>query len=274
MKLAALVAMLGTAGCDSLFNLDRVPPAGGSETDARPVDAPDDGDALPADDAMPACIPGLHDEDGDGLMDGCDPCPTSINTSTTNVDGDALPAGCDPDLGTGQKDKIVFYTGFANATDLDDNFTKTGSIQYNSGGGGIVAFSGMLTMKTAYVPTKIELITAGLTGAAATDEAIITAPNAVCHVHHRGCGTSSSDTSASCVQMDGSSGNGGMAGDTNGLSKVELYRTSSAMFCYITSGGKVSDQANRVFAPGQLSISTTAGSTLSIKSVVIYGSGP
>lgn len=78
-------ALLLLTGCGRLsFDATGEP---GGVTDARM-------DAL-ADAAAPACGTSVHDEDGDGLFDACDPCPHLIG-GAADADGDGVGDLCDP----------------------------------------------------------------------------------------------------------------------------------------------------------------------------------
>ena len=63
-----------------------------------------------------------HDEDGDGLDDGCDTCPTVIDLSV-DADGDSLDDACDPDPQV--PNQIAFYTGFATSQELTQHFVSS-----------------------------------------------------------------------------------------------------------------------------------------------------
>jgi hypothetical protein len=255
-------------GCDKLFDVDHV-----DGEDSKLVDAaPGDGDHVPDSlDAGP-CTPAEHDEDGDGLVDRCDACPTVMNVDVTDSDQDGLPDACDEDRGIGDRDAILFYASFG-AGDLA-RFDTTGTVTEDAGGGGVATVAnGSIATKASFVPTRVEILTSGLTGIDINDEAKIEAPNAVCHIRNRTCGTSPT-TGAMCVQMDGSGGVGGQLGPATGLLGVNLYHGGSAMFCYIKANGSLSDQAPVVFSLGKLKIGTTVNSTLTIRSIVIYGTAP
>lgn len=72
---------------------DETPPHD-AEPDIVPADADSD-DALLADGEPPCIEPSGHDEDGDGISDGCDNCPTYVNADQTDEDGDGLGDACE-----------------------------------------------------------------------------------------------------------------------------------------------------------------------------------
>jgi hypothetical protein len=68
---------------------------------------------------IPTCWDGTlgeHDEDGDGISDGCDNCPADSNPSQADHDGDGVGDVCDshPD---DAHDHLAFFDGFAQTTD-------------------------------------------------------------------------------------------------------------------------------------------------------------
>ena len=82
------VLLLWVTGCDIVFSADRVP-------------------------EPPPCVEVDHDEDGDGIDDGCDPCPFSIENDGDG-DEDGIADACDPDLMV--KNDVLAFTGFEPAT--------------------------------------------------------------------------------------------------------------------------------------------------------------
>jgi hypothetical protein len=104
-RFAIASAALALTGCELVFPLepaarDADPGAGDASGDAS-----GDGGAGPPD--ADGC--GMSDEDGDGIRDLCDPCPTSEPTGE-NLDNDALDSGCDPR--PLEDDQIVAFFGF------------------------------------------------------------------------------------------------------------------------------------------------------------------
>jgi hypothetical protein len=130
--------LVGSSGCDQLWNLDHV-------TCAQCNDAPGDGsgdgsnggtddsgiDADPnADDDGDGIVNGMdncpstqnldqHDHDSDGKGDACDPCPHLPSSSGADVDadGDGLGTGCDPNPMT-PGDTLALFAGFYGAGDI------------------------------------------------------------------------------------------------------------------------------------------------------------
>jgi hypothetical protein len=107
-----LGSLLLLAGCNQLFGLQR--------TELR--DAPEQCSLKPGD-------PGFHDEDGDGLPDGCDNCPTTANPTQLDTDGDGVGDACDPHPTT-PGDSIVevdtFENGFSGWTPDTAGWTAAG----------------------------------------------------------------------------------------------------------------------------------------------------
>ncbi|HET9989722.1 MAG TPA: hypothetical protein VFQ65_14420, partial [Kofleriaceae bacterium] len=86
MKLALVV--IGLSGCDLLFDVHRL------EIPAGDAGSPDGHDNL-----ADAGNCGTHDEDGDGVFDKCDKCPTIFDPNDGDTDGDGVGNLCDPDPG-------------------------------------------------------------------------------------------------------------------------------------------------------------------------------
>ena len=92
--------MLALSGCNLMFPLEENRPAppgdatGGEQiiVDARANDAAILGDGRVCWD--PALV--VHDEDMDGIKDGCDNCPAVVNILQSNLDSDDLGDACDP----------------------------------------------------------------------------------------------------------------------------------------------------------------------------------
>jgi hypothetical protein len=85
------LSALALGACDAVWRLDHVgdePPADGSDRFG--------------------CTSGTHDEDHDGLPDGCDLCP-GIADDQTDSDGDGVGDACDPDP-TAQNELALFIS--------------------------------------------------------------------------------------------------------------------------------------------------------------------
>jgi hypothetical protein len=112
MRIALLVVFL--AACNQLYGL--------TDTEVVRVDAmvepDDDGDGLPnVADNCPTIANDGHDVDDDGVGDACDNCPLVPNGAQgTRGDGDAIGDFCDPSP-TLDGDCLVLLDTFANAGD-------------------------------------------------------------------------------------------------------------------------------------------------------------
>ncbi len=69
--------------------------------------------ALPEPDGPSGCVDRAgHDEDSDGVADGCDVCPQVPDTEQADSDGDGVGDVCDPGLGA---QRLVFFDPFLDA---------------------------------------------------------------------------------------------------------------------------------------------------------------
>src|SRR5690242_3617777 len=93
MPRAVLAATLALAGCNAVFGLESTSLRGSGCWDPTRID---------------------HDEDGDGIADGCDNCPSLPNGDQGDADLDGVGDACDPRPSV-DRDALVFFDGFAPA---------------------------------------------------------------------------------------------------------------------------------------------------------------
>jgi hypothetical protein len=99
MRTAGAVLLVLATGCNAILGLHRT-----HVSDDGGADGPD---AL-------ACAIG-HDEDGDGVDDGCDVCPEIADVAQLDGDGDGVGDACDPNP-TDPHDTLVVFDSFAAPT--------------------------------------------------------------------------------------------------------------------------------------------------------------
>jgi hypothetical protein len=105
-----VVPLVLLGGCNGIFGLD---PTHGGDDDI-------------ADDDVPPIDSGVfgHDEDGDGVDDGHDNCPSLSNPDQTNDDGDLVGTDCDPNANA-DGDTILHFDAF----DTDESLTRWGPVR-------------------------------------------------------------------------------------------------------------------------------------------------
>ncbi|HTJ46109.1 MAG TPA: hypothetical protein VL463_28585 [Kofleriaceae bacterium] len=107
MRAVGAVLLLFVGGCNAIFSLDKTH----ARADANP-NAPDSSiDAAPLFDAA-GCAPIGHDEDLDGIDDGCDDCPEIADPLQADQDHDFVGDACDPSP-QDPHDALVFFDSFA-----------------------------------------------------------------------------------------------------------------------------------------------------------------
>jgi hypothetical protein len=83
-------------------------------------------DADPTHDTVATC--GGHDEDGDGIGDACDVCPTDPDPDQADRDGDGVGDACDPHPDT-PGDKLVMFSPHVDMT-TDSYYQYVGVTSY------------------------------------------------------------------------------------------------------------------------------------------------
>lgn len=271
-----VLALLLLGGCDSLFNLDHVPPGGGGGSDGSMGDddaAVRDGDPLMAD----AADCGTFDEDADGRMDGCDLCPT-VAGSEADADLDGLPDACDPDLGTGQKDKILFAALFSDPLELGAKFDSTNtenmfpsSLVYVNGTGALAA---TMTTKVSLAPTRIVLNITGVEGGGYSAIVAVSQPSITAEVHAAGCDQTT--LTQTCFLTQTGSGFGILQTKASNVTRIELSRNAggtSTVFA-VTASSTTGIGSTAQLSQAPITVTATAISGVKILNMVVYGSGP
>ncbi len=127
MRARWLTCALALAGCDVVFRLDHLSP-GMTDAGSRDGDGPDAPPVQP-------CANGMHDEDLDGIADGCDVCPGIPDPDQADADEDGVGNACDPSAAT--QHEIELFLSFANDpqgwTLVSGNWSNDGeSMVYNT----------------------------------------------------------------------------------------------------------------------------------------------
>lgn len=265
----ALVLAFVLGGCDSLFSLVHVAPV----DDARPADARDDDGTIMVDATPDAyvCHPIGHLEDGDNIDDACDSCPTFTDVGA-DTDGDGLDNACDPQL-AGNKDTILYATGFPSAGTLVADFSTTGNVQWDPANKGqVTMFEGStMQLTTPYRPTKIEIRTSGV-GEGIGAQVDVGHSGAVCSVLGSDC--NKAVTSTTCVSAAPSGSDVGIAFSAGNVKLIELVGPATIVCGASAAGQSSSAVAGVAFTSSQLTLATTSSGSVVIDSIVIYGAKP
>ncbi|MBN1773283.1 MAG: hypothetical protein JXB32_18620 [Deltaproteobacteria bacterium] len=109
--------------------VDSVEPEDAPSDVVEPDDAADDASDADVTDVPPVCTtPTGHDEDGDGIDDGCDNCPTYVNAGQDDEDGDTLGDACEAPGGSSMLSGLARFEAFwTDASPGDDWFSSSGT---------------------------------------------------------------------------------------------------------------------------------------------------
>ena len=258
-----LLVLAALAGCDQLFDLDRLPDGTGVTGDGAVA-----GDGQ-ASDAAP-CLDDGRDEDGDGLADGCDACPTVVQTPEDD-DGDGLPNACDPDLSmTG--DRILFAAMFATSTELTEKFTYQNAAHSSTDGAVTLGNSAYLSTKMPVMPTKIELRVSGIYGDGYASETVLRAPPTIaCHVHSANC--AGTNTAQSCMTTEPVSGESSATQPSSSISKLDMYASGANIVCRaeVAASPLLTAMTPALFGSGTITVQTSPTGSTNVLSIVVYG---
>lgn len=261
-----MLVMLVLGGCDKLFDLEHVT----SNKDGGIVDAVRPGDVAPADDAQldaGACVPTSADEDGDGLSDNCDACPTVISAASADSDHDGLPDACDPRPGVGG-DRILLAATFSSPPD-PSTFQVVNAI-YSADDGGRVAVgtSGLIRTLASYAPTKVEVRFGGIGGGVVTATTTLSVGAVSCRLGAGGC---TGSVSATCL----TAAPGGVPSDfpssPSSIGVLELIKTDATECRLGTSTALAASVATAQLSTGVIGVATNALGTARVESIVVYG---
>jgi hypothetical protein len=142
MRLITAICVVGVLGCNQVFGLEETVPGIPCWQTAQ----------------------SQFDEDGDGVVDGCDICPAIANPRQDDEDADGVGDECDPHLGD-PHDRIAFFDGFSLPA-LDTRWLSFGNRGSWALGGGAISqtvddgFATLILHATFHDPT-VEAITTG-----------------------------------------------------------------------------------------------------------------
>jgi len=255
-------ALLLVAGCDGVFGLTHL---------REPPDASGDGAPADAIDAPECMSQTLHDEDGDGLKDDCDACPT-IDSTHADADHDGLPDACDPNISRSiDGDRILLASTFASSTDLSSTYDTSGSASAFVSGDAVQLPPGsVVATKQPFLPTQFvatidSFVDAGTDALA--DQIQVGANGGTCSISLVGC---ASEANKICVQF-GPPETKDVAGSD--ILSISVYQKPDGLHCDIETG---SLGILRVETPGMFMNSVpfmkaTGSATVRVSSFVVYG---
>ena len=260
MVAVASWVLLGT-GCDLAFQLDMVHPD--AATDAAP-DAP--ADAF-------VCPPTGHDEDGDGVIDVCDNCPTISNADQANVGEtdagqapDAVGDACDPHPTTSGDVIALFipFTGGAAGT------RTTGTVSF--GVSDItIAGTGSLITNLDYTPTKI-VARLALGGSSGQEVQLSTNTGGFrCDVTTDPCPAA---PGSGCLTAEVAPVMPVPLANATQISEIEVFEadpTHLGCRTFVSGGVTASAVGTASFTNGQVAIYTLAATSVTVSSLIVYG---
>ncbi|NVB78040.1 MAG: hypothetical protein HOV81_06560 [Kofleriaceae bacterium] len=264
MRWTVLLVTLVLGGCDKLFGLEPV-----SARDGGGVDVPRLAEDGRATDDAGACIPGVFDEDGDGIADNCDGCPT-VPSNDDDEDVDGLPDACDPNVAFGARDRILFAAMFGDPAELTRGFVSANAVHDPTNNGRIsLGTQGVLRTISTYEPTKIEIRLAGIGGVNVTSTTSLAVGGVACKVAAAGCAGA---LSATCI----TAAPGGAAGEYPGapatIRLLELIQGENLPDCQVGNGTEfASAEPTMTVMTGSLDLLTSSTGTALVESIVIYG---
>jgi hypothetical protein len=118
-------------------------------------------DGIPGD--VTACVQTSHDEDGDGIDDGCDVCPHIADPAQADADGDRVGDVCDPEPAVARQ-RIVAFDPFVNLAGwmVTSNEVAVGDEAI------LMGSTGLRRLRRAYAPGNDLFVVSATTGAFGT----------------------------------------------------------------------------------------------------------
>ena len=256
---------------------------GGLDVDAGPdagVDAGPDAGIDAGTDAGPACPMSGPDEDGDGVTDTCDNCPTRANAGQGDSDDDSVGDACDPQNGVANE--VLLFDGFSQGLGAWSDATGGGEWSTNSGELRAGASSSLALLERATALSDRVRVEVAFRYRRITEEpfqsAFVTLRR---NADYRlGCGVIQQDVPS--VQIRGLHSDGNIdyhdsqeIPPLTALTTYELVAVldAGAMTCREVGAGPVANHSESSFTPEAIGL--RAGyADLEVDWLIVYGLGP
>jgi hypothetical protein len=210
------------------------------------------------------CSPAEHDEDGDGIRDRCDNCPTLINPNQGDGDGDGVGDACDPDATASVSDHIALFSPLSDLT----QFTAIGMPSISSDHA-ILHLNDQLTSIALATNPTLAVVEFQISNPTSPAEPIITLGAANCSVSNKVCPAQSEPA---CLKSNGTSTPVNLV--FTSITALELRGTANGFVCSAYVGAsKFSSPViltPLVTAPINLSV-TQQAMTWTVANVIVYG---
>lgn len=251
-----LGVLVVVAGCDRVFGL--AAHASG-------------GDATATDGVTHICPQAVgHDEDGDGIDDACDDCPTVIDPSQEDTGdaaartmGDGVGDACDPAPALGG-DAIVLFQPFLDVTGFRTGGSVSFGVDMVSVGGEFSFIASNANFVLTQLAADISFVNPQI-----SDQTVQLSANSGgfrCVVSTTPCGTE-----AGCLTAQGIT-SASVSCPASELTSVRMTAEGGAIVCTAAAGSACTIGVPATFQEGQVAVYTvSANAFVNVKNMIAYG---